>query len=146
MLFYTMIHGMSIGYSRMNDLKSCYKTTQTLCAFPTKCVLYGTVTIVCRHQCLTSTSCTTMSHLGHHIFVDLIFLNTSHRLVKLFTTMTNLNKYILFFVCFMNRLFFCFSNVSFFELMCRGVEFDHVKPNLVHKFFCIQGIGIIPLK
>jgi hypothetical protein len=30
--------------------------------------------------------------------------------------------------------------------MCRGIEFDHVKPNLVHEFFQIQGIGIIPLK
>jgi hypothetical protein len=30
--------------------------------------------------------------------------------------------------------------------MCRGVEFDHVKPNLVHEFFHIQRIGIVPLK
>jgi hypothetical protein len=30
--------------------------------------------------------------------------------------------------------------------MCKGVEFDHVKPNLVHEFFCIQGIRITPLK
>jgi hypothetical protein len=29
--------------------------------------------------------------------------------------------------------------------MCRGIKFDHVKPSLVHKFFCIQRIGIIPL-
>jgi hypothetical protein len=38
------------------------------------------------------------------------------------------------------------SNVSFIELMCRGDEFDHVKPNIVHECFRIQGIGIIPLK
>jgi hypothetical protein len=31
-------------------------------------------------------------------------------------------------------------------VQCRGVEFDHVKLSLVHKFFQIQGIGIIPLK
>jgi len=37
-------------------------------------------------------------------------------------------------------------NVSFIELMCRGLEFDHVKPSLVHECFLIQGIGIIPLK
>jgi hypothetical protein len=30
--------------------------------------------------------------------------------------------------------------------MCKGVEFDHVKSNLMHEFFHIQGIGIIPLK
>jgi hypothetical protein len=30
--------------------------------------------------------------------------------------------------------------------MCRGIEFDHVKPNLVHEFFHIQRIGTIPLK
>jgi hypothetical protein len=38
------------------------------------------------------------------------------------------------------------SNVSFIKLICRGIEFDNVKPSLVHEFFCIQGIGIIPLK
>jgi hypothetical protein len=38
------------------------------------------------------------------------------------------------------------SNVSFIELICRGLEFDHVKPCLLHEFFHIQGIGIIPLK
>jgi hypothetical protein len=114
MLFYTMIHGMSIGSLKMSDLKSYYRTTQTLCISPTKCFLYGMGTIVCKPRCLTSTSCTTMSHHGQHIFVDLILLNTSHRLVKLFTTMTNLNKYI-FFVCFMNLLFFCFFPMFHFS-------------------------------
>jgi hypothetical protein len=38
------------------------------------------------------------------------------------------------------------SNVSFIELIYRGLEFDHVKPCLLHEFFHIQRIGIIPLK
>jgi hypothetical protein len=30
--------------------------------------------------------------------------------------------------------------------LCRSVELDHVKPSLVHEFFRIQSIGIIPLE
>jgi hypothetical protein len=42
--------------------------------------------------------------------------------------------------------FYFASNISFFKFMIRGIEFDHVKPSLVHEFFHIQGIGIVPLK
>jgi hypothetical protein len=86
--------------------------------------------------------------LSWHIFVDSILLDIFHGLVELFTTMIDLNKYVFHFYFFYFEFvaFFLVSNVSFFELMCRGVEFYHVKPNLVHEFFCIQGIGIIPLK
>jgi hypothetical protein len=62
--------------------------------------------------------------------------------------MIDLNKYVfhLFRFFFEFVAFLLVSNVSFFELMCRGVEFDHVEPSLMHEFFHIQGIGIIPLK
>jgi hypothetical protein len=30
-------------------------------------------------------------------------------------------------------------------LQCRSIELDHVKPSLVHEFFQIQNIGMIPL-
>ncbi len=33
MLFYTMIHGMSIGSLRMSDLKSCYKRPKPCALF-----------------------------------------------------------------------------------------------------------------
>jgi len=91
------------------------QATQTLCTFPTKCFFYGMGTIICKPGCLKSTSCTTMRHPGQHISIDLILLNTSHRLVKFLTTMTNLNKYIFFFVYFMNLLFFCFFPIFHFS-------------------------------
>ncbi len=73
--------------------------------FSNKMFLYGMGTIICRLGCFTSTSCTTINHLGRHISIDFILFNTFHRLVKLFTIMTNLNKYTFFFICFMNLPF-----------------------------------------
>jgi len=88
-----------------------------------------------------------------HISIDSILLDTCHRLKDLCTTMTNLNKYVFFpFVYFYYNskieyvIFLLISNVSILLLLCMGVKFDHVKPSLVHEFFCIQGIGIILLK
>jgi hypothetical protein len=41
MLLYIITYGMIIGSLKMIDLRRCYKRTQTLCASPTKCFLYG---------------------------------------------------------------------------------------------------------
>jgi hypothetical protein len=67
--------------------------------------------------------------------------------------MTNLNKYIFLLCVFSNYnsqtafvVFLFIFNVSFLLFTCRGIEFDHVKLSIVHKFFHIQGIGINPLK
>jgi hypothetical protein len=88
-----------------------------------------------------------------HIFIDSILLDIYHELEELLTTMIDLNKYV-FFPCvyfyYSSKIeyviFLLISNVSFLLLLCMCVKFDHVKPSLVHKFFCIQGIEIIPLK
>jgi hypothetical protein len=38
------------------------------------------------------------------------------------------------------------SGRLYFFFMIRFVELDHVWPNVIHEFFRIQSIGIIPLK
>jgi hypothetical protein len=38
------------------------------------------------------------------------------------------------------------SGRLYFFFMARFVELDHVWPNVIHEFFRIQSIGIIPLK
>jgi hypothetical protein len=67
-LFYTMIHGMSTGSLKMNDLKSC-RMIQISCIFPTKSSLYGTKLTTSKHECLTLTGCTSMSHFGTSLLI-----------------------------------------------------------------------------
>jgi len=60
--------------------------------------------------------------------------------------MTKFNKYV-FDSCFVSHIKLDSKNFVLIPLyLCRSMEPDHVKPNLVHEFFRIQSIGIIPLE
>jgi hypothetical protein len=102
--------------------------------------------------------------LSWHIFVDSIELNTTKGFVQLFTIMTYMNKY-----DFLTNYYqFQSSIVSLLSIYIPSIpcffihvvswnclstwlplhwfiDFDHVKPSLVHDFFNIQSIGMIPL-
>jgi len=80
-----------------------------------------------------------------------------HGLVELLTNMTNLNKQVFELSIILRDLCFdyiflstlqCydFSRNSIPFLVCRSVDFDHVKPSLVHDFFWIKSIGKIQLE
>lgn len=98
-LFYTMIHGMNTSSLSLNNLRSYYTKTHTLFAFPTKCFLYWTWITTPMHGCLSLASYIVIP--SWNISIDLILLDTSHKLVELLINMTNVNEYVfLLFVCF----------------------------------------------
>jgi hypothetical protein len=84
-----------------------------------------------------------------HLCVAFV-LDTTNGLVEFLIAMTNIKSRIsiplLDFVCMIIKVshyFAVFQIINFFIQRC--IEMDHVKPSLVHNFFRIQSIGMIPL-
>jgi hypothetical protein len=82
-----------------------------------------------------------------HIKVNSFVLDTTNGLVELFTTMTNINKWNS--ILTIHSYFKTCQIVLYWWLIIflrgRSIEMDHIKPSLVHDFFCIQSIKMIPL-
>jgi hypothetical protein len=79
--------------------------------------------------------------------VDSFVLDTTNGLVELLITMTNINKWdfiLTIHSCFQTcQIVLCWWLTIF--LRGRSIEMDHVKPSVVHDFFYIQSIKMIPL-
>ncbi len=129
-------------FRRMTYLNLFEWQIQTSTNSQGKCFLFKMEITRCKHGCYTSNVSKVRIHLGTYPWIPM-----SDGLVEFLTAMTNLNKYDIhllhifsFLVLF---LFICSCNDAFF---CKAVELDHVKSSLVHEFFQIHNINIIPSK
>ncbi len=96
----------------------------------------------CKHGCHKSNVSKARMHLGTYPWIP---MSNGH--VEFLIVMINLNKYehspTSSFSFLVLVLFVCSCDNAFF---CKVMEFDHVKSSLVHDFFQIHNINIIPSK
>ncbi len=124
-----------------------------------ECSLCGTITIGYKLGCLIFQKFTYMTSLGTLQWIPSCWIQkraSSTSSLQWHTWTINIHNkhyriqsfgfFLLSIWFFLNFIFvhWSWSSISILLKPPRSVEFDHIKPSLVHDFFCIQSINMIP--
>jgi hypothetical protein len=127
---------------------------------PGECFVCGMTTIDYKPRCLISQKFAHMTSLGTLQWIPSYWIwkramSTSSLQWQTWTSIINIKHYefqnsspFLLSILFLSTSVFVHWSWSFLSILLKPpkfVEFDHVKPSLVHDFFHIQSIGMIPL-